>query len=239
MQFHTRCAPISLTLEAHDLLSGGPGWIRSELFAVQALTPAGSPTYTLDQLRKGDAPKLQMMIQTLMADRFRLVLHHETREMPVYALTVADSGPKLRRFMEGSCVNVDPDKPPVAPPPRGMPVCDSGGVGVKGANLTFFAVGRSFADFPKLLGLVLDRPIIDRTGITGIFDAQMEFAPDGTRLQFLFNSAGARGGPGIPSDPSTPSIFTAIQEQLGLKLESTRGPVEVLVIDSVEPPTEN
>jgi uncharacterized protein (TIGR03435 family) len=124
-----------ITLEAQDLLSGGPEWIKSDPFAVQALIPQGSPSYTRDQFMEGNAPRLQMMIQSLLADRFKLVLHNETKDMPIYSLTVAKNGAKLQSFKEGSC---DPAPPPPPFKPGQTRPCGRG-VGIK--NNTTLSVG--------------------------------------------------------------------------------------------------
>ena len=223
------------------LLMGGPSWIRSELFFVQAVMPAGSPAYTVEQFLHGKAETVQQMIQSLLADRFKLALHRETREIPVYALTVAKGGPKLQRLQEGDCVprqlvSTNGSQPQTQPD---KPLCgaDNGIWGTGGANSLTARWSLSLREFCAILSPLLDRPVIDRTGITGMVKFTMVFAA-------------AQTAPGLPSPvmPDTavaalpsgaPSIFTAIQEQVGLKLEPTTGPVEVFVVDHIEHPTEN
>jgi uncharacterized protein (TIGR03435 family) len=175
------------------------------------------------------------MVQALLEDRFRLQIHHETREAPVYALTVAPGGPKLRQFAEGSCTPIDLTKPPAWPPaPRQCNFLLSW----KLPNMIMSAQGASLDEFSKLLGLAFDRPVIDKTGIAGKFDFNLEFAPDATTPRFL--PGGPAHPPAPPSDnPTAPSILTVVPERLGLQLEPARGPQEFLVIDHVERPYGN
>src|SRR5262249_8244990 len=105
---------------------------------------------------------------------------------------------------------------------------------------TLYALAANLNDFARAVRLVVDRPVINRTGIAGIFNFRMQFAGPQSPLGPAANSTGAPSASAtLPSDPAGPSIFTAIQEQLGLKLESARGPGEFLVIDNVERPTQN
>jgi uncharacterized protein (TIGR03435 family) len=223
--------------EAHDLISGGPGWIKSDPFDIQAVIPSGSPTYTQRQFEDGEAPRLQLMIRNLLADRFKLAIHSEDKEMSVYALTVSKNGSKLQPFDANSCV---PPPPPV-PPGEKRPFC-RGDVGIApdtnrgGWKAQVVANGATLVRFSEFLSLALDRPVLDRTGISGVFDLRLESSVEGTRLAQLMIPA-ANQSPSA-SDPA-PSIFTAIQDQLGLRLESTRGPVPVLVFDHAEKPDAN
>jgi uncharacterized protein (TIGR03435 family) len=220
-----------LNVSVHDLISGGPGWIASDLFTVQAIIPEGSPRYTINQLGRGQAPALQTMLQSMLTERFKLAVHRETKELPVYALTVAPSGAKLQPSHEGSCVKRDPSNPVFEPPPRGVFVCGTGGVAARGPNVFVATAGITLDFFATRLDLVLDRPVVNKTGITGLFDIRVDFAPEGTTIPPFQNS--------VVGVAEAPSIFTAIQQQLGLRLEATKGPVEVLVIDSVQKPSEN
>jgi uncharacterized protein (TIGR03435 family) len=136
------------------------------------------------------------MLQALLADRFKMKVHDETRSLPVYALTIAKDGPRLPR----------------ASTPDGGTSSGPRIIAAKGATIDVLA---------RMLADVLTKPVLNRTGLTGIFNVKLDFAP----LQG-------------PSDAG-PSLFTAIQEQLGLKLEATKGPVQVLVIDSAEKPDAN
>jgi uncharacterized protein (TIGR03435 family) len=153
------------------------------------------------------------MIQKLMADRFGLSFHRETRELSAYALTVANGGPKMRERKDG---DGGPGYSQYFSGPR-LPA--------QKTSMAQLAMG--------LQGLVLDRPVLDRTGLSGAYDFDLSWTPD--ELQFS-----GRGGTGLyVGDPNGPSIYTALEEQLGLKLSSVKAPVEVLLVDRVEKPSEN
>jgi uncharacterized protein (TIGR03435 family) len=194
---------------------GGPSWIRSDQYTINAKAE-GTPSIEMMQ-----GP----MLQALLEDRFNLKIHHETREVPVYLLTVAKGGSKLQRFKEGSCTRVSLAAFPPPPPAPGEKRCPWGSTR-KGPNKVVEAQGITIEEFAKVfLGL---RPVIDKTGIAGLFDFHFEVAD--RRLT---------ADPATPSDePLGPSISTVL-EQLGLKLESSHGPGQFLVIDSVDRPTEN
>lgn len=215
---------------------GGPSWVRSDLYEVIAKADGATPQQT------------RPMLRSLLADRFRLALRHETRELPVYELAVAKGGLKFAAAKEGSCVTWSPDSPrprpdPTRPPPP-LNVCG----GVRRQVMSLQPTRRDRVDavgvsMPKLIEYISDDLrgiVIDKTGFTEKFDFHLEFAP---------SELGGNGlGPSPPGDPgsSAPSanlsgvsIFTALQEQLGLRLISAKGPVEVLVIDRVERPSEN
>lgn len=168
------------------------------------------------------------MLQGLLEERFKLKSHLETRERPLYALTVAKSGLKLQALKEGSCTS---DRQPTD-------ICGRMTMKRIGPIMTVGAHGMTIADFSSgLLASRLDRPVIDKTGITGQFDFHLEFSPANT-------TSGVSSQDGIDSasvapPQEGPSIFTAVQEQLGLKLSPDKGPVEVLVVDHVENPSEN
>ena len=209
----------------HPDVRGGPEWVNSDHYAIVA-TADGNPT-----IGQMSGP----MLRALLEERFKLSLHRESRDVPVYALTVAKSGLKAKRTQEGRCFPADLDRVPPAPPP-GEPllvVCGRPIPAPKGRNVTFDVFGVSIADFADgLLSRVLDRTVIDKTGLPGLFDLHFEFTPD---------DATPLGGqaPVPPSGQLGLSIFTALEEQLGLKLESAKGPVDVLLVDSVQRPTEN
>ena len=213
-------------------LTGGPAWLDSDRFDIVAQaegdlspTPPGGPP---------GAP--QLMMQRLLAERFGLAVHTESRELPVYALTVARSDGRLGPRIKPAAVDClalmtkVPGGVPVQAPqlPDGRPACGArrdgtGRVTAGGTSMAMFAT--------QLLTGQSDRLVIDRTGLTGSYDFDYEYAPD---------VAGRGDGP----NPATavadrPSLFTALEEQLGLKLQPARAPIDVLVIDRVAPPTEN
>jgi len=213
-------------------IEGGPEWIGSEQYEVDAKA-AGNP----------GREQLFPMMQSLLEDRFRLQIHRESREMPVYALVAARGGLKLPPPREGGCVDGTEPFPLLPEPGRRMtppvqipalpPRC--GGVGVtlgsRGARLAGGKV--PMAEFARVLSTVLGRTVTDRTGFSGVFDVSLEFLPDDTTTGLPPPPPGA-----IPPENAAPSIFSAVQ-QLGLRLESAKGPVEVLVIDHVERPSTN
>jgi uncharacterized protein (TIGR03435 family) len=192
-----------------DLIVGGPGWIKSDGFDIEAVIPEDSPKYTTAQLRTGNAPKLQMMLQTLLADRFNLVARREMKEMPVYVLTLGKSGPKLTPSKD------DDAKREGLIVPRLQ------------ASMHLIGGKKTMADLARLLAQATFRPVLDRTGIIGEFNFDVEYGATDNQLGAEF--------PGM----SGPSIFTALEEQLGLKLEAAKAPMEVLVIERVEKPSEN
>jgi uncharacterized protein (TIGR03435 family) len=172
------------------------------------------------QARAGHTPspeEMRRMVQSLLGDRFQLKAHLEKRELPVYELLLAKDGPRLKP----ADLQL-PGKQQLI----GMP-SPAGGLTLKMRNTQ-----TSLANLSNTLQSYAGRPIIDKTGLEGQFDISLQFA-----LETL--STGAVAGTPSPADPSGASLFTAIQEQLGLKLESSKGPVEVLVIDSVQKPSEN
>lgn len=196
-------------------ISGGPGWISSDRFDISAKSEATN--FTMDQYRQ--------MLQSLLEERFRLGVHRETKEMPVFALVSAKGGPKLPRADPKACVAAGPGAPPPSPRAPSEPVPMACGTFFTGPN-SLDARAMTTARIAETLSMMVNRTVIDHTGLSGTFDVHLEFAPEGTSLQ----NQNAR---------DDPSIFTAVQQQLGLRLESQRGPAEVLVIDRVEKPDPN
>jgi uncharacterized protein (TIGR03435 family) len=205
----------------------GPAWVNTDRYQITAKAE-GTPRY---EVMSGP------MLQQLLEDRFKLRLHREAREIPVYALTAAKGRSKLQPSKEGSCTPIDLAKPAALPtPPQKLPVlCGISSLTIKGSNVVEDYHGVNLTEFSEQLEL--DRPVIDRTGIAGLFDIHLEFALDDTTRGFL---PANRPGTVYPDDPTGgTSIFTAVQEQLGLKLESTKAPGEFFVIDNVEKPSED
>ena len=203
-------------------IKGGPKWIHSDMYRIDAKATG----------RPGREMMQGPMLQALLEDRFKLKIHRETTEGPVYVLTLTKESSGLKPFKEGSCIQMLLTIPAPTPPP-GQRYCKAL-ISLLGPSV--IAEGSTLTEFSKLLNLALDRPVIDKTGIVGRFDIHLEFARDEL-------TPGLRPVPEIPaaavSDPSKPTIFAAIQEQLGLKLTPARGPIESLVIDHIERPSEN
>lgn len=174
-------------------LVGAPNWKTSAGFDIQAKAARSAVDPTRDEVRK--------MLQALLADRFHLILHRETRDLPIYALVAAKGGPKLEAAESGASSNG---------------TLKMGHLATKKMTM---------ASLASILTFDLKRPVRDETGLKGDFALTLEWSPG--------------LGESDPSQSSLPSIFTALQEQLGLKLQSTKGPVEVLVIDHAELLTEN
>ena len=184
---------------------GGPSWMTSDKYDVTGRPQAeGIPSMV----------QLRGMIRSLLQDRFKLTFHREKRDLPAYALTVVNNTPKLT---------------PNTTSPNGPPGLMFRGLGV------LPAVNATMIEFATVMQTaVLDRPVVDRTGLQGKFDFTLNWTPDESQ----FRSMGVQVPP-PPADAKFPGLFTAIQEQLGLKLESVTAPVEVMVIDRVERPSEN
>jgi uncharacterized protein (TIGR03435 family) len=187
-------------------IAGGPGWLTVDRFDIQARAPENTKAVNT------------AMTRALLKDRFKLVAHTETRQEQVYALVVARADGTLGPAMKPSTRECLPAQPG-APSACGTNVT----TGDTGGRLT--ATGQPVAGLAAALGSFgLSRMVLDRTGLTGNFDFELQWTPDNLR------SAAAN-----PMGDS-PSIFAALQEQLGLRLESQRGPVEFLIVDSVERP---
>lgn len=202
---------------------GGPAWLATDSYVIQ-----GKPS---DELRESmqkmtveqQGDQTHMMQQSLLADRFKLKVHFEVREMPIYELTPAKGGLKIKEVPAppASVPGGPPMLPPTAggQPPPGMTL-----IMKKESATTVTARSTTMASLINILRRRLDspkNPIVDKTGFTGNFDiADLEFSD-------------------LNTDSDAPSLVTALQEKLGLKLVATKGPVEVVVIDSIERPSEN
>ena len=206
----------SLLLQAYGLhegeIIGEPPWASSEVFDIEAKV-AGPDVASFSKL---DSDQRQAMLQQVLAERFKLATHRETRELPVYALTVAKGGPKLKESA------IDPS----------VPASARRGGGVRMSMGMISANECTIPYFLSMLSRQLGRTILDRTGLTGNYDFTLRWNPD--------NGVTASSNPpeGSQAD-ALPSIFTAVQEQLGLKLESTKAPASVLVVDHLERPSQN
>jgi len=194
---------------------GAPSWVESDRFDIAATMPAeSSPAPT----GPGELSRQAVMMQALLEERFHLAVHKETREMPVYALVMARGdrafGPSLRRSTEAT------NSSTVAP----------GTIRLRGQTMPQFATALSWL---TNTGSSLGRLIVDRTGLEGDYDLDLHFTPD--RIPNFGPGGPPQGLPPIDSEGA--SIYAAMREQLGLKLDAQRAPVEVLVIDRVEKPT--
>jgi uncharacterized protein (TIGR03435 family) len=244
-------------------LVGGPAWINSDRFDIEAKIEGGGPM----------SPQvIQSVLRQILEERFGLKTHRETRELPIYALMLARSdgrlGPNIKPSSE-ECTTLMSSRgrgpaPGAAPPDgragfavtRGGPPPDGrGGPGRAGGPGAFDfdaapvcgqrgggfgrlrAGGTTLADFAAMISGTAQRVVLDKTGLTGYYDIALTYTPTGDQLPQGAPPPGAPPPP--PIDPDGPTFFTAIQEQLGLKLDNQRGPVDVVVIDSINQPTEN
>jgi uncharacterized protein (TIGR03435 family) len=229
-------------------ITGGPAWLGSDHFDVIAKMPEGYQPTPGPPPAAGSAPTpIQLMMRALLADRFKLAIHNETKESPIYALIVARSdgklGPQLKKS-ETDCAAVMAAArgrgPGAMPPPPGGPGGRGGDNPPCGIRIGpgALAMGASpMPNFAQSLGMFAGRIVLDRTGLAGAYDINLTWTPDQ-----MPRPAGDGPPPqinGVAVDPNGPSLFTAVQEQLGLKLDSQRGPVETLVIDRAEKPVEN
>jgi uncharacterized protein (TIGR03435 family) len=216
---------------AYDLqdvrLVGGPDWIRSERFDIVAKAeqplPAWSPA--------GPPIPLLLMVRALLADRFGLVVHQETKDLPVYALVVAREDRKFGPEITASKLDCESQaKTGLTGPSADATRADCG---MRIAPGQMVIGGVPMSQFAMVLSNFVQRVVLDRTRLPGNFDFRLSWTPD--RLP---PGPPPPGGPPLPPvDPNGPSLLAALQEQLGLTLESTRAPLEVLVIDRVERPT--
>ncbi len=212
-----------LVLNAFSLadfqLAGEPDWMRQTRFDIAA---RGDASATREQI--------SAMLRTLLADRFHLATHRETREQPIYALVLARADGRLGPHMTPTtrdCQALTTGRADQPPP-------NAGGQTLCGTTMTpdsINAGARTLQQVAKELTGVLGRQVIDQTGLSGLFDLDLTFTAE------IPDRPGTSPSPA--ANPDAPSIFAAVQEQLGLKLEARKGPVEVLVIDRVELPEEN
>jgi uncharacterized protein (TIGR03435 family) len=252
-----------LIQQAYDIrdyqISGGPGWLTTERYDIVAKA----------ELPDLDRETLKVLLQSLLAERFALKVHRETKELPIYTLVVGKDGHKLHKS------EIQPETQPDAQPPdpakavqgagaaargggravaAGAGTGQSGGVGAgigggsgggtsappRGASMIRMGRGQLNAQSVPVTAIIqmlaqqLGRPVIDKTDIKGNYDFNLQWTPDETQRGGLGGLDRPAGDSPMPTDTSGPSIFTAVQEQLGLKLEAAKGPVETLVIDHVE-----
>ncbi|HUA19398.1 MAG TPA: TIGR03435 family protein [Bryobacteraceae bacterium] len=205
-------------------LSGAPSWLLSERYDIEAKAD-GNPSF--DTMR--------VMLQTLLEDRLKLKYHHETKEMAVYNLVVAKPG-KLHEA-EGDCGPRPQGLPPPLEPGK-MPSPPCGGMFMFPGHISGQKVPMS--QLVDILSRFSGRIVIDQTNLTAKYDIDLQYTPDPGQFPGPPPGGGPPGAPPLPPvDPNGPSLFTALQEQLGLKLESQKGQVEMIVIDHVERPSEN
>jgi bla regulator protein BlaR1 len=204
----------NLPIGSESRILGGPDWLRQDIdqFEIQAKIEDSEYAAMQKMTPAQQHERVALMEQSLLADRFRLKVHFETREMPVYALEVAKSGAKLKpaTHEESSRLSTLGNE--------------------QGNEMTAVGVTlEEFAHSPFVTGSAGGRPVVDQTGIKGAFDFTLKWMPEQLAVSTAAKEAGA----------DAPSFFTAIQEQLGLMLVPSKAPVEVMVIDHIEQPSAN
>lgn len=233
---------------------GGPSWIDSDRYDIEAKADCSGGPISRDQY--------QFMVQSLIEDRFQLKAHLETRDVPLYELVVGKDGLKIKASPDQTPLSPPgPPPPPLCspppntqPPPTGQRAVPFDPTKMRGIMSMQYAPGMATAKgnavpittLMTVLRLESGRPVIDKTNLKELFDFQLQFSPERMTTPYSPVAPLGPGGettgptavPAIAADP-VPTLLTAIQEQLGLRLESTKGPIEVLVIDSVQKPKEN
>lgn len=200
-------------------LTGGPAWMASTQWDIEAKMatdddqPKGGPPNPAQQ--KAMAEKLRAMMQSMLVDRFKLKFHEDSKESPAYALVVGKNGPKLKKSESG-------------PEARSMMRMGHGQLNASRTTMENFA---------GQLANQVGRPVVDKTGLAGEYDIELEWTPDPGRSGPFGQPPPGDAPP--PVDANGPTIYTAVQEKLGLKLEATKAPVKMIVIDWIEKPSEN
>jgi len=212
-------------------ITGGPSWINTDRYDIEARPEQGFIP-TVEQAQK--------MLQALLEERFGLQVRHETKDGPIYALTVAKGGLKAKKSADQTPLNFEaptPGGPAGGPPPPPPAPFNPGGPMPRGMMMVGIgqlrATAQTMSGFAGLLTGSAGRKVVDRTSLEGLYDFELNWTPDQIPANLPADAPFPR------PDPNGPSIFTALQEQLGLKLESATGPLESIVIESVHKPTEN
>jgi len=198
-------------------ISGEPQWANSDLYDIEAKMDEAD----LAALHALDVHQRSEVLRSLLADRFKLAAHLETKDFPIYALVVDKNGSKLKLSTHDS---------EWANRPKGM-----GGLITRSQTGQLTAQWMSMPSLAQFLSNGAGRKVVDKTGLTGHYDLSLDWAPE----HQVSSVPNASNTPPLPSDPTGPSIFTALRQQLGLRLDPQTGPLEVLVIDHAEPPTPN
>jgi len=212
-------------------IQNAPAWIASERFDINAKAE-GLPERVPREL-------MQTLLQNLLAERFGFKAHYEDKEGQVYNLVVAKGGPKLKVS----------EAPAGGPPGAGGPPPGPGGPGgpqrgmIRIGRGQFNATGADMAGLTQMLAQMVGRPVLDKTELKGNYDIELKWTPEpGQGVGGPFGAGAPPLPPGVtlpPVDPNGPTLFTALQEQIGLKLDSAKGSVQTLMVDGVSKPTEN
>lgn len=216
------------TRQMHEPIKGCVGWIKSELFTIDA--------------KANRATNIEMMrgplMQAVLKDRFKLAIHRETRDVPVFNLVIGKGGSKLTAFKDTSCIALDPAKGPPAPikPGQPAPTPFCGGMRrSKDGGVDFY--GTSLDNFCNYLSIGLDRDVVDRTGLIGLFDIHLDVAME--QLMVLSGSESQPPDWSLLSASEPAGAIPAALHKLGLQLQARKKPTESIVIDHLERPTVN
>jgi len=222
-----------------EMVVGGPKWLDTDRYYITAKMDSA----TADRLKKLTPDDRQMvqerMVQALLADRLKLVIHREARVFPIYALTIAKTGPKLTEARPGDTYEKGfPYADKFADAVKAGEIFGAGGAGPTGNTMTLYAFGVSMPNLARRLRTDVGLMVQDRTGLKGSYDFTLKYWFT-MRRRNADGSLDAQPAPSAADPAGGPDIFGAIQQQLGLKLESTKGPVDIVVIDHVERPSGN
>jgi uncharacterized protein (TIGR03435 family) len=195
------------------LIDGLPGWAESAHFDVSAKVVDPDLQVLKDMTRE----QRSAMVIPILADRFGVRVRTETKQLPVYELVLIKGGPKFKEYVP----------PPGETPVKGPNMASSGMINIHNFDMT--ATGVPMTSLAETLSRQVDKTVIDKTGLAGRYDLELKFTPDNARMN----------GTAVEPTDAAPDIYTALQEQLGLKLVAAKGPVATLVVDQVKQPTEN
>jgi uncharacterized protein (TIGR03435 family) len=217
-------------------VTGGPSWAHSDSYSIEAVTDNPVANGAVSRLNTpGSVIMRGPMLRALLEDRFRVKVHRDVEEVPMYALTVAKGGLKLKPLGPGDCVIHDPLKPMSPAEFAGRrPICNTTIGDTHGPNRTIHLIN-SLGALADALSVRMDRHVIDQTGVNGMFDIHLEYAPDENTPGL---PSALKLNPGSDMSPAG-SIFTALEEQVGLKLVPAQGQHGYIVIDHADRPSEN
>ena len=203
-----------LNMGSNEQVSGGPKWMGSAMFDIDAKEDEQTIAAQKQMGREQRLEQIRLMVQTLLAERFGLKVHHETKPLQVFALTVAKGGPKMEPAVE--------TPPQEGQKPRGSGIRGGRRGELEGINVTMPIFAPVLGHEPEVGG----RMVVDNTGLSGKYNFTLKWMPE-------------TGAASPDSTAPGPGLFTALQEQLGLKLEATRAPVDTIVVDAAHMPGEN
>jgi uncharacterized protein (TIGR03435 family) len=214
-------------------LVGAPSWTDTERYDIEA-KPDDATGAALDKLTPEQRrDQLRLMLQNLLKDRFQLVVTHDSKELPVYALVVAKTGPKVKPSTFNPAEHsADAPRAPGVGGPAGPGIMMNG----RGSLKVTYA---DMSQLANVLSRFAGRPVVDKTGLTAKYDFELKWTPDDTMPTGPSTGPRPPGDDAPPPEATGPSLFTALQEQLGLKLEPQKNAMDVLVIQHVERPSEN